>query len=255
MNRSLKVRLIVIVAVVGLCVYGIIGAPTSRQELTNNIKKHIRLGLDLSGGSQLVAQVHVQDAFKADADTLINRLKDQLQTAEIPYTTISRNDPKSIEDAASIEVDVRGIPFNRAEDFRTIVRDQAGPGWLMASVNPTDYRLTMQPAYAAKLKQDTMTQTMNTIERKIDGLGLSEATVQRLGGLGNRDQDEMLIQLPGISDPMRVKQILKTAAVLELEEVLGGPFSSARRGHRQPRRRSPAQFRNHEQRGTTRRAG
>ena len=84
----------------------------------------------------------------------------------------------------------------------------------------------MQPAYAAKLKQDTMTQTMNTIERKIDGLGLSEATVQRLGGLGNRDQDEMLIQLPGISDPMRVKQILKTAAVLELEEVLGGPFSS-----------------------------
>ena len=90
MNRSLKVRLIVIVAVVGLCVYGIIGAPTSRQELTNNIKKHIRLGLDLSGGSQLVAQVHVQDAFKADADTLINRLKDQLQTAEIPYTTISQ---------------------------------------------------------------------------------------------------------------------------------------------------------------------
>ena len=68
MTSNLKFRAIAIVVVILVCVYGIIGLPTSKQELIDNWKKNIRLGLDLKGGSQLMLQVKLQDAFKADAD-------------------------------------------------------------------------------------------------------------------------------------------------------------------------------------------
>jgi len=226
MNRSLKIRGVVIAGIMLLCIYGIIGAPTSEQQLKNSLRDHIRLGLDLKGGTQLIAQVQIQDAFQAEADSIINRLKDRLATSGISYTAISRTNPQSIQQAPSIAVNIQGVPASRASDFESIARDDAGSGWALTSVSATDYRLTIQPAYAAQLEQDTMTQTMNTLERKINALGLSEASVQRHAGLGVPEQAELLIQLPGVTDPERIKQILKTAAVLNLDEVVGGPFGS-----------------------------
>ncbi len=68
-----------------------------------------------------------------------------------------------------------------------------------------------------------MAQTKNTLDKKINALGLSEATVQQR----REDADsELLVQLPGVDDPARVKQILQTAAQLELDEVKGGPYAS-----------------------------
>ncbi len=74
-----------------------------------------------------------------------------------------------------------------------------------------------------KLWQQTLAQTKNTIDKKINALGLSEATVQQR----REDADsQLLIQLPGVDDPGRVKQILQTAAKLELYDVRGGPYAS-----------------------------
>ncbi len=226
MKSNLKIRAITIVAVILICIYGIIGVPKSMAELAENWKKNIRLGLDLKGGSQLVLQVQLQDAFKAEADTVINRLKDDLRKASIDYTDLSRNDPATIQQADTIQVNVKGIPATKAGNFRTIVNDDFGSEWILTPVNQTDYRITMQPSYALKLKADTLTQSMNTIERKINGLGLAESSVQQRGGSGPGSEAEILVQLPGVDDPARIKQILKTTAMLELDEVLGGPFGS-----------------------------
>ncbi len=95
MKSNLKFRAIAIVVVILVCVYGIIGLPTSKAELVDNWKKNIRLGLDLKGGSQLVLQVQVQDAFKAEADRVIERLKDELSKAGIAYAEMDRNDPQT----------------------------------------------------------------------------------------------------------------------------------------------------------------
>ena len=65
MNSTLRNKAIFVLVIILICVYGIIGIPKSGAELVKNWNENIRLGLDLKGGSQLVLQVQVQDAFKA----------------------------------------------------------------------------------------------------------------------------------------------------------------------------------------------
>jgi preprotein translocase subunit SecD len=223
MTSNLKIRAITIVAVILICIYGIIGLPTSKDSLVENFKKNIRLGLDLKGGSQLMLQVQVQDAFKSDADQVIQRLREELTRAGIAGE-LSRNDPQSINDADKIQIDIKGVPAEKSGDFRKIVTENFTDAWILTSVNSTDYRLTMQTTYALRLKQDTLSQSIATIERKINLFGVSETSVQQRGG--SNGADEILVQLPGIDDPARVRQSLKTQGVLELAEVKGGPFAS-----------------------------
>jgi preprotein translocase subunit SecD len=224
MTRSLQFKWLFIVAVILICIYGIIGIPKSTADVVNNFKKNIRLGLDLRGGSQLVMQVQVQDAFKAEADSTIERLKDDLKKAGVDYASMDRNDPQTIQDADKIQINVHGVPSIKAGDFRRVVNDQLGNTWNLTAVNATDYRLNIRPTEALKLRKDTVAQTMNTIEKKINGLGLAESAVQQRGRA--ESDAEILVQLPGVDDPARIKEILRTAAMLELFKVVDGPFPS-----------------------------
>jgi preprotein translocase subunit SecD len=228
MKNSLRYRFIAIVVIVGACLFGIFGngltPPKSRQDLVDNWKRNIRLGLDLKGGSHLVLQIQLQDAFKAEADSVIERLKDQLRQATIEYTEMSRNEPATIKDADTIQINITGVPSTKAGNFRMLVNDNYGGSWIVTPVNQTDYRMTLKPSEALKLRQDTLTQSMHTIEKKINGLGLAESSVQQRGR--SDAESEILVQLPGVDDPARIKQILKTAAMLELYDVIDGPFGS-----------------------------
>jgi preprotein translocase subunit SecD len=223
--NNLKLRLIIILGVTLACVWGIIGTsdhpfPTSKADLLANWHSNIRLGLDLSGGSHLVMQVQMQDAFKTEADSVIQRLRDELSKASITFVSMTRSDPATIEEGPSITVNVTGIPVANSAAFRTVVNDDFGVVWNLNVVNQTDYRMTMKPSEALKVEQSTMVQSINTIEKKVNAYGVTESTVQQ------RRSDEILVQLPGVDDPARIKNLLKTAAVLELDEVQGGPFGS-----------------------------
>ncbi len=224
MTSNLKFKIAAIVAVILICAYGIIGIPKSKEEIVANWNHNIHLGLDLKGGSQLVLQVQLQDAFKAEADAVIQRLKDQLTKSGIQYADMSRNDPSSIQAADTIQIDIKGVPATQAGNFRGAVNDSFGGVWNLTPVNQTDYRMTMKTSEALKLRTDTLTQSMHTIEKKINALGLAESSVQQRGR--SEADAELLVQLPGVDDPARVKQILKTAAMLELYEVVAGPFAS-----------------------------
>src|SRR5919206_431151 len=107
MKKNLTTRTVVIVATILLCIYGIIGFPTSKASLIDNVQKNIRLGLDLKGGSHLVLEVQVQDAVKADADQTTDRLKEDLKKQNIAWAGMDRNDPQSVGEADRVEVSVK----------------------------------------------------------------------------------------------------------------------------------------------------
>ncbi|SRR5579884_94383 len=222
MSRSLLYKAIFILVVVLGCIYGVIEVPRSKAELLSNLQKRIHLGLDLKGGSHLILQVQVQDAVRATADQVIEQLRTDLNRQNIPYTSIDRNDPQTIEQADSIEIRVRGIPSERSSDFKALIEDRF-PEWLYTPIDSTSWRLNMKPAALSQLKQDTVQQSLRTIDSRINGLGLTEPTIQPYGG---PDEYRILVQLPGVDDPARVKEIMQTTALLELKQVLGGPYPS-----------------------------
>ncbi len=223
MNKGLRTRAIVIFGVILLAIYGVIGVPKSVTDLKQNIANNIKLGLDLKGGSHLVLQVQVQDAAKAEADRTIEALKEDLRKANVDYAAIDRNDPQSVDQADSIQINIHNVPSVKAGELRTVIADRY-PTWVLSPLSSTDYKLNMKPSELIALKKDTVERTIQTIENRINGLGLTEPTIQQRG---RAEADyEILVQLPGVDDPARVKQIMQTAAMLEISEVKDGPFPS-----------------------------
>ncbi len=214
---------IFIACVLFVCIAGIIQFPKSKKELVDNWNKSIRLGLDLKGGTYLEMQIQVQDAFKAEADRAMERMAEALREARISHATIERNEPSLVETAEDIQITVKGIPRDRATDARRIAGETLGNTWILLSNDGADMRLGIGKEQALKLRQDTVMQCIHTIQRKIDSLGIAETVVQQRGG---SDSAEVLVQLPGVDDPVRVKEIIRTQAQLEMSAVISGPYTS-----------------------------
>ncbi len=223
MRKNVTGRTVFIVVTILVCVFGIIGFPKSKDALLENVSHNIRLGLDLKGGSHMVLQVHVQDALKTEADGAIERMKDEMHKQGIDYTDLLRNDPATVDEANNIEIDVKGVPAIKTTAFRNLVSEHF-PQWMLTPVNSTDYRLNMRPSELLILKRDTVERSLTTISNRINQLGLTEPTVQQYG---QSDKDyEILVELPGVDDPARVKEIMQTTAQLEIDDVKEGPFPS-----------------------------
>jgi preprotein translocase subunit SecD len=222
MKRHLRAKFIFIVIVTLVCLYGIFGAPTSGADLVGNLQKNIRLGLDLRGGTFLVVEVEQQDAFNAQAGADANHLRDAFQKAGVPFSAITADDAKTLQTATKVAIDIKGVPLAQSGNFRTVLHENM-PNWIVTQVNDTDYRLTMRPSDALTLWNQVLAQTKNILDKKINALGLSEATVQQRS---KTSDSQLLVQLPGMSDPARVKQVLQTAAVLDLYDVQSGPYAS-----------------------------
>jgi len=222
MKKNLTARTVVIVVTILLCIYGIIGFPTSGAAIKKNIADNIRLGLDLKGGTHLVLEVQVQDAVKADADQTMDRLKEDLKKQSIQWTAMDRNDPQTVAGADQVEITIKGIPSNQTSGFRDIVNEHFGT--YVLSATGSDYIMKMKPSDLIELKRDTVQRTIDTIGNRIDQLGLAEKSVQQYNRSG-ADYD-ILVQLPGVDDPARVKELIGTAAVLEIDDVKDGPQSS-----------------------------
>ena len=221
MKTNLKARSVVIVVAILICVFGIIGFPKSGAELSKNFSDNIRLGLDLKGGTHLVLEIQVQDAIKADADQSAEHLKDDLRKQNIAWNSMDVSDVATVEDADNVTLSVKGVPSTQSSDFRNLINERY-PTYLLSAVNSTDYALKLKPTDLLELKTDTVKRAIDTIGNRIDQLGLAEKSVQQYGQAGSKHQ--VLVQLPGVDDPARAKELIGTAAVLEIDDVKEGPF-------------------------------
>ena len=228
MQRNLLIKMAVIVAIILVCIFGIIGFPTSGAQLQANIARRIRLGLDLKGGSHLVLQVQVQDAAKTQADQVIEAMREEARTRNIPYGGSDRNDPGSIAEANTIQVTVHAVDQAKTQQFRSMVAEKF-PEWTLTPLNAADYRMNLKPTALLDLKRSTVTQSLETIERRVNALGLTEPTVQAHGD--PTTESEILVELPGVDDPAYVKQLIGTTAQLKIAEVKNeGPWPTKEAG-------------------------
>src|ERR1700733_14578719 len=219
MNKNLLWKVGLIVATLLVFLFGIFGIPQSfsGHGLLTAMTDRIHLGLDLRGGTHLILQVQVNDAINIDSDNAVEILKEQLNKRKIAFADISKPDPQNSPD----KVVLKGVPPEGRKDLLDIVSERL-PEYNLSSGAENSFALTMKPQMLADLKNKAVAQAIETIRNRIDQLGVSEPTIQE-HGLG---QYQILVQLPGVDDPGRVKDIMQSTAMLEIKQVLGGPYAS-----------------------------
>jgi len=177
------------------------GTPTLRDALRSAIK----LGLDLRGGIHLVLQVNTADAVKAERDDAVELLKNEAKDAKLGAIELPSDSAFSVTigpdtDQAKLE-DV-------AKRFLTEWTYTTGGGkWTFA----------LKDVSRRQIEDNAVAQAVETIRNRIDEFGVSEPLIARQG------KDRILVQLPGIDDPRRVKDLIKNTAFLELSLVEAGP--------------------------------
>jgi preprotein translocase subunit SecD len=219
MNKNLLWKLLFIVGTMLFFLFGIFGVPKSfsGEGLLTALTDHIHLGLDLKGGTHLILQVQVNDAVNVTAQNAIEILKDQFRSHKIDYTDISQPDPQNNPD----HLVIKGVPPAARSDLRSIVQDRLPEYDVTAGATDT-WNLAMKPSNLSELKSRSVTQAIETIRNRVDALGVSEPTIQE-HGLG---QYQILVQLPGVDDMTRVQEIMQNTAMLEIKQVISGPYPS-----------------------------
>jgi preprotein translocase subunit SecD len=212
MNPNLKWKVLFIAAVVLICLYMVIGLPTfptSPAQVKENFQHQIKLGLDLQGGTHLILQVQVQEAIAQETDQTVDRLTTALRAKNIHYDEVRRVDDTHII--------VRNIATDQVSQFRDLIHDQYEGVWELSPApgEVNAYLLTIRNTAMARIEETTMQQSLETIERRINALGLTEPTIQ----LHGRKDNEILVQLPGEGDPARARQVIQAGGQLELKLV------------------------------------
>ncbi|MCK5378316.1 MAG: protein translocase subunit SecD [Acidobacteria bacterium] len=199
MDKKIIYRIVLILVVVGLAAWSVY--PPSER---------INYGLDLSGGVHLVLQVQTDDAIKAELDDATLRLASVAEEQNITLGTVL-TDPETL----SLTFDVPA-GADRAV-LAEIVLDYFGD--YDAQRGADSWTLKFKPNTEKMIRDQAVRKGLETINNRIDEFGVAEPRINRQG----IDGDRILVQLPGVDDPERVKDIISKTAFLQFKEVLGGP--------------------------------
>ena len=216
MSKNLTGKLAFIVAILVVFCYGIIGIPhgSFRESLTNRI----HLGLDLKGGIHLVLRVRVAEALGSTTDRDVQRIEADLQKAGITTASVKKPDPTDHADVITIS----GVPAAQTTQVRSILEGTDYNTYELGSNPDGSLKLTMTPGSIRDLETRTLQQSIETIRERVDTLGVSEPVIQQYG-LGD---NEILVELPGIDDPGKVEDAIKSTSKLAVYAVVSGPYDT-----------------------------
>jgi len=229
-KRNLLQRSIIIgiISVVGI--YIVIGPHGRRPHgkdftwsgIKQNLADNIHLGLDLKGGSHLVMRVKVEDYLKRlsedNATAAANAAKDAGFEVKDAHAETSSGNYRVILQLADA---------SKAKDIQAAVEKKvdlsSNAGWSY-SLSGNDMSWSLSGAMQNQLAENATEQALKIIETRINTLGVTEPTLQRHGA---QSSHQILLQMPGISDPEHVKQLLKAQSRLELVHVVSPPSPSS----------------------------
>ncbi len=215
MSKNIRWKVITILAVFvlffGIGVYPILASRYGLPAPAWLKAKQLRLGLDLKGGVHLVLRVHTDDALKISTEGLTEQLREALKTAGVTVTAISVISPTTFR--------VEGAPQDRDADFRRVSDEVIGSNYARNPGVGGAYDFTMQPNIEKDMREQTMVQALETIDRRVNELGVAEPSIARHGS----SNDQILVQLPGVTEVARAKDIIRSTAILELKLIEAGP--------------------------------
>jgi preprotein translocase subunit SecD len=208
--------LLIVLVVAGLVAgYVVTGYSHAKKEwvgpgsppLTEALKKGIKLGLDLRGGIHLVLQVNTADAVKAERDDAVEQLQTQAREQGLVLGTSEYPTEASFTVAVTPQTDEKKLDEISKRWLTDWNVGSAGGKW----------NFTLKDASRRQTEDNAVAQAVETIRNRVDEFGVAEPLIAREG------TDRILVQLPGIDDPKRVKDLIKSTAFLELKLVEQGP--------------------------------
>ena len=218
MRNNLTTKTLLIIAVIIVFVFGIIGLPKgfSGSAIKASMLKQISLGLDLRGGTHLILQVMVDEAVGITRDTDSAHIQQDLQANSVTGATVVP-DPTRTD-----TIDINGVSADRGGAVRSVVESKYGQQYDLASGANNSFTLTMKPSVVADLKKSAVDQSIAVIRQRTNELGTTEPTIEEY----NLGSNQILVELPGVDDLGRVKDVIQSTARLEIHAVNGGPYTS-----------------------------
>ena len=164
------------------------------------------LGLDLRGGVHFMLQVDMKAALSQKVESLAGDIRSTLREKEVRHGGISRNDQ-------SIEIKVRDQAQLAAA--RKILSEQFADLQAIDSADGAEFKITatIKPEAARKVQEQALKQNITTLHNRINELGVAEPVIQQQG------LDRIVVQLPGVQDTAKAKDILGRTATLEVRMV------------------------------------
>ncbi len=163
----------------------------------------LALGLDLQGGVHLVLEVEEDRAVEIAVDRSKKALEDLKVVAELPIETVVREGTNSLVLTVSDSDDAKAKVTQELED--------GFPGFVLKDSSETSMTYELDSTEIDRIKNSAINQALETIRNRIDEFGVAEPLIQRLG------RNQIAVQLPGVKDPKRAKDLIKKTALLEFK--------------------------------------
>ena len=202
--------LIVFVVFFGIGVYPILANRYNLPAPQWLRDRQLKLGLDLKGGVHLVLRVQTDDALRVTTEQDSARLQEELKSQGVPATVV-------LQDVTTFRVD--GVPAAQDQVFRQ-AGEQVAINFERSTGTNGSYTFRMRPNIAQTLREEAVVQARQTIERRVNELGVTEPSIAQQGA------DQILVQLPGVTDVDRAKEIIGSPGMLELKLVEQGPAAA-----------------------------
>ncbi|MCL1039903.1 protein translocase subunit SecD [Shewanella submarina] len=182
-------------------------APATPRWLESVGGSPMKLGLDLRGGVHFLMEVDMNEAIRKMEEAKVADFRNQMREERIRYSGVNRT-------AKGIEIRFRDeANLNKAENF---LKTRNGNEMVFTDVTEGDkYALlsTMSETYLKQVKEEALSQNITTIRNRVNELGVAEPVVQRQGA------ERIIVELPGVQDTARAKEILGATASIEFHMV------------------------------------